>query len=83
MNDCILCKSVGTNVSWEKLEGKPNASMTEKSGFGTLDPIKLGQRMTITGDYGVYTSAVESIEIVKEGLKVTTKNSVYLVKAWH
>ena len=83
MNDCILCKSVGTHVSWEKLEGKLNSSMTEKSGFGTLSPIKLGQQMVINGDYGVYASAVGSVEIVEEGLKVITRNSTYLVKAWH
>jgi len=83
MNECALCKSVGTHVDWKKLDGKPNPSMAEKFGFGTLSPIKLGERLIIHGDNGIYTSAVESIEIIKEGLKVTTKNSVYLVKAWH
>jgi hypothetical protein len=82
MNDCLLCKYVGTHVDWQKLEGKPNSSMTEKSGFGTLDPIKLRQQMVINGDYGVYTSEVRSVEVVEEGLKVVTKNSVYLVRPW-
>ena len=36
--------------------------------------------MTISGDYGVYTTAVKSIELTDEGIKITTKNSVYLLE---
>lgn len=80
MQDCPICSLDGQHVVWKKLQGKPDASMQDKTGFGCLVYLKLGTGMTISGDYGVYTTAVKSIELTDEGIKITTKNSVYLLE---
>jgi hypothetical protein len=73
---------IGNLVSWEKLEGKFLTSAYEKIGFGSLDTLELDKEMRIYGDYGLFSSTVKGIEIVEEGIKVTTLNSVYLIKPW-
>lgn len=73
---------VNKHVTWTKLEGKPNASMVEKRGFGYLYYLPEPGKgiMRIDGDYGVYTSTVESVEQDSEGnYTVRTKNSLYKV----
>ena len=70
---------IGQRVKWIKLTSKPNASMQETEGFGVLFLLEIDQRMGISGDYGVSTSAVKSYEVSEEGVKVTTQNSVYLI----
>ena len=72
---------IGKQVHWEKVQGKAHASMRNKTGFGVLARLDLDGRMTIAGDYGITTSIVRAVESVDDGVKVTTLNSVYLVKA--
>lgn len=71
---------IGNHVTWKKLEGKADASMTEGYGFGVLMKLEEGRSMLIVGDYGILTSYVKHIEDTSEGLKVITRNSTYLVK---
>jgi hypothetical protein len=73
---------IGKHVSWTKLEGKSYASMLDKKGFGCLSVLQEEYRMHIYGDYGVSTSPVRTIEFTDDGIKVTTMNSVYLLKVW-
>jgi hypothetical protein len=80
MPDPKVFNLVGKHVKWEKLEGKPYASMTERSGFGVLRFLDVECRMVIYGDYGVSTSPVMSITATHIGVKVVTVNSTYLVK---
>lgn len=70
---------MGKHVKWNKIKSKPNASMRETRGFGTLT--RLDKWMTIEGDYGVTTSMVKSVENVDGALTVVTNNSTYVVKA--
>ena len=71
---------IGKHVSWEKLTGKPNASMHETSGFGVLASLEIGHRMIISGDYGFSSSLVTGVQVELFGIRVTTANSIYLVK---
>jgi hypothetical protein len=71
---------IGKQVSWEKLTGKPNASMHETSGFGVLASLEIGHRMIISGDYGFSSSLVKSVQADLFGIRVTTASSTYLVK---
>lgn len=73
---------IGQHVDWHKLEGKPNASMIERRGFGSLVWLEIGKRMVIAGDYGVTTTEVIGIETHEDGIEVTTKNSTYLIQPW-
>lgn len=73
---------IGYHAGWEKLSGKPNASMRERKGFGCVSFLEVGYRMVITGDFGVTTSIVKLIENTAEGVKVYTSNSIYLVTKW-
>jgi diaminopimelate decarboxylase len=68
-------------VIWEKLNGKADASMQEKTGFGVLLVLEVGRRMIIVGDYGVSTTKVSSIKEKDESITVKTMNSTYLIKA--
>ena len=71
---------LGKRVSWEKLKGKPNASMQEKSGFGALVILEINRPMVISGDYGLRTSTVTTIDPQEdESIIVTTLSSVYLI----
>ena len=71
---------IGKRVTWEKLSGKDNSSMTETKGFGSLSRLEIGGRLVISGDYGIYTTEVSSIKEYDSETEVTTKNSVYLLK---
>ena len=73
---------IGKRVDWHKVKGKKNASMIETKGFGSLYRLELDRGMVITGDYGVATTKVLSIEVHEDGIEVTTKNSVYLINPW-
>lgn len=69
---------VDKQVIWEKIQGKPDASMTQKTGEGFLGSLpKVGERLYIDGDRGVTTSMVKTVEIHDDHYLVTTKNSVY------
>ena len=78
----MISDLIGRHVDWEKLESKANPSMYDKKGFGCLQYLELDRRMEISGDNGLYTSRVKGIESVENGIKVTTLNSVYLIKPW-
>jgi hypothetical protein len=71
---------VGKHVSWKKIKSKSNATMRETTGFGVFSSIKLERSMVICGDYGVTTSAVKIVLEIDGGFKVTTRNSVYIVR---
>ena len=73
---------IGLHVNWTKISGKPDASMVETKGFGSLYRMEVGSNMIISGDYGVTTTMVKSIEMGDGIATVTTKNSVYLVEDW-
>lgn len=76
-----MITGLGKHVSWEKLKGKPNASMQEKSGFGVLAVLEVGLPMGISGDHGLRSSLVRAIDLQQDGhIVVTTMSSVYLVK---
>lgn len=69
------------HVNWKKIKGKPNASMSEKDGWGYFGCMpEVGKRMFISGDYGVTTSTVVSVEEKDDVLTVVTKNSIYEVR---
>lgn len=71
---------IDIHVTWNKIHGKPNASMQETKGFGFLSLLEVGSRMFISKDHGVNTSTVKDI-VEHAGLAlVTTKNSVYVVE---
>lgn len=70
----------GKRVEWEKVNGKRIDCMFERNGFGTLDgEPKVGQRMTILGDYGVITTEAISADYKDGVLIVVTKNCTYYV----
>lgn len=77
-NTTIL--ALGKHVTWEKLKGKLNAFMQERSGFGSLALLEVGRPMIIGGDYGLGTSKVKTIDSQEDGtIVVTTLNSTYRV----
>lgn len=69
---------IGKRVHWTKLKSKPDASMRETDGQGSLARLELGKSMSIYGDYGVRTSTVMAIDSLDDGVVVvTTANSTY------
>lgn len=70
---------VGSQVRWEKVYGKEDASMYEHTGFGCFEYAEVDGQMKIAGDYGITTSRVHSIEEHENGITVFTRNSIYLV----
>lgn len=76
----MVISAIGKHVSWEKLNGKPNASMQERTGFGSLSLLEVDRRMVIVGDYGLSTTVVTMIDPQQNGsIIVKTLNSVYLL----
>lgn len=68
------------HVTWEKLQGKPDASMQETKGEGFLGMLpEAGDSLFISGDRGVSTSLVQSLEVFADHIMVKTKNSLYKV----
>ena len=74
-------KIIGKQICWEKVSGTytPRILVGDR-GFGILITLELDRRMVIAGDYGVTTSVIREIHSVEGTFKVTTENSVYLVK---
>lgn len=69
------------HVNWLKIKSKPNASMSETKGWGYFHDMPIvGGRLFISGDYGVTTSEVKSVEEKDGVLTVVTKNSIYEVR---
>jgi hypothetical protein len=70
----------GDSVIWDKIEGREKASMQENTGFGSFITPVVGGRLIISGDYGLITSVISKIDAAVGMLKVTTQNSIYIIR---
>jgi hypothetical protein len=69
-------------VVWQYVSGGGIYGMKDraaKGGSGTLSLLKIGSCMFITGDLGLVTTPVQSIEKIDGWFYVKTMNSVYKV----
>ena len=73
---------IGSRVSWEKKEGGPNIHLPHNVGFGSLEVLEIGERLIVSGDYGIVTTPIKSIVREDTVTKVTTQNSVYWISTW-
>lgn len=79
---CCMCKYLGKQVSWHKIYAEPDAFRYEKEGFGSFHEAKIGNKLRISGDYGIVTSTIKSLEFNEVGMMVKTENSTYMVKVY-
>jgi len=74
----------GVRVAWKYVSGKGMYGMGDRAakggqGFLELNP-SVGSSLFISGDLGLTTTAIKSIEQKDDEITITTNNSVYVIK---